>query len=667
MRIRPGYTDLFLSPVTGKLATSSQLPGLSPEYTYLGNELGETQPSPIIIDIRLDLISLRKLIPIDVSDSSFLLKNTDARLPNSQSLESLKVDGLLKTVTNTLHLAVANTDYLTPDLLENKVWIGDENNKAAQSDTIGLDNLPSLTKEKVWQGDGNNRPIEVFLDYLTPDLAQNNLWIGNSLNRATPKPTISLMNLPSLTKGKVWQGDSLNRPEEAEIDLAPTDATYILQKPTMSLPNAQALSELMGLDPRILKASVLGEIEVAIADEDYATKATLERLKSETEEFKTQAQQSAEGAATSAEEAAASATEASASATEATGAAAEATGAASAASASAFSAGASEFAAGVSAFAAAASASSASGSSSSASDSSDRAKQSAEASQNSATSSQGSAISAATSLTTLLATGLNALPNHGDVNFQGFKAIHAGTPTLPDDLTTKGYVDSAISGGSIPVKMTGFVQGLEGADGNLVSTRGDTCLLSTIPAGGDINAETHKLINLGTPVDATDATTKAYVDTAISSSHIPLQLRGFVQGLEQEDGSLDSIRGNTCLLSSIPAGGDVDLGMHKVLNLGTPINDADAATKAYVDSAISGGGYPIHMSGFVEGIEGAKGELVSTRGPTCLLTNIPAGGDVDMGNFRLKNLQQSPEEDFDGISATFLWDLMHDEVQILWS
>ena len=73
------------------------------------------------------------------------------------------------------------------------------------------------------------------------------------------------------------------------------------------------------------------------------------------------------------------------------------------------------------------------------------------------------------------------------------------------------------------------------------------------------------------------------------------------------------------------------------------------------------------MSGFVEGLEGAKGELVATRGSTCLLTNIPAGGDVDMGNFRLKNLQQSPEEDFDGISAPFLWDLMHDEVQILWS
>ena len=606
MRIRPGYTDLFLSPVTGKLATSSQLPGLSPEYTYLGNELGETQPSPIIIDIRLDLISLRKLIPIDISDASFLLKTTDPRLPKSQSLESLKVDGLLKTVTNTLHLAVANTDYLTPDLLENKVWIGDENNKAAQSDTIGLDNLPSLTK------------------------------------------------------GKVWQGDATNRPEEAELDLAPTDATYIIQKPNSSLPNAQALSELIGKDPRILKASALGEIEVAIEDTDYATVETLERIKAETEAFKDEAEAAAE-------EATASAEEASGAAAEATASAAEASGSALAAGGSAFDAGASAFAAGASAFAAGVSASSASGSASSASGSADNSQKSAESSQNSAMSSQGSAISAATSLATLLATGLNALPNHGDVNFQGFKAINAGTPTLPDDLTTKGYVDSAISGGNIPVKMTGFVQGLEGADGNLVSTQGDTCLLSTIPAGGDINAETHKLINLGIPVDATDATTKAYVDTAISSSHIPLQLRGFVQGLEKEDGTLDSIRGDTCLLSSIPAGGDVDLGTYKVLNLGIPVNDADAATKAYVDSAISGGGYPIHMSGFVEGLEGAKGELVATRGPTCLLTNIPAGGDVDMGNFRLKNLQQSPEEDFDGISATFLWDLMHDEVQILWS
>lgn len=41
--------------------------------------------------------------------------------------------------------------------------------------------------------------------------------------------------------------------------------------------------------------------------------------------------------------------------------------------------------------------------------------------------------------------------------------------------------------------------------------------------------------------------------------------------------------------------------------------------------------------------------------------------NINLNGYRIKNLQQSPEEDFDAISAKFFWDLMHDEVEILWS
>jgi hypothetical protein len=37
-----------------------------------------------------------------------------------------------------------------------------------------------------------------------------------------------------------------------------------------------------------------------------------------------------------------------------------------------------------------------------------------------------------------------------------------------------------------------------------------------------------------------------------------------------------------------------------------------------------------------------------------------------MDNYRVTNLKQSPEGDFDAVSFKFLWDLMHDEVEILW-
>ena len=41
-------------------------------------------------------------------------------------------------------------------------------------------------------------------------------------------------------------------------------------------------------------------------------------------------------------------------------------------------------------------------------------------------------------------------------------------------------------------------------------------------------------------------------------------------------------------------------------------------------------------------------------------------GDVNIRGYRVTNLKQSPEGDFDAVSFTFLWDLMHDRVEILW-
>jgi hypothetical protein len=74
----------------------------------------------------------------------------------------------------------------------------------------------------------------------------------------------------------------------------------------------------------------------------------------------------------------------------------------------------------------------------------------------------------------------------------------------------------------------------------------------------------------------------------------------------------------------------------------------------------------LHLEGFVQSPIQVDGVLTTERGPDCLLTNIPAGGDVNMDTHGIKNLQQSPTGNLDAISAQFLWDLMHDEVEIIW-
>ena len=370
MKYLVGYTDPFISPVTGLSSVVQPLPDLDRGYVWMGDEHSRPLPTFKLIDLTIDVKSLQKQLDV-LLQTTFVVNTPVPSLPKAQALSALN-DGIIKNISGVLAIAVANTDYLSPSLASGK------------------------------------------------------LWIGNETNVATPQATIAVANLPNLKQGTVWQGDANNRPVEVTIAVAPVDARYILQQPNSSLTNAQSLNQLIGLQPKILKAGDDGVIAVAIPDQDYATKETLERLAAE-------AQTSAEEASASALEATAAATEATAAATEATGAAVTASGAATAAGASALGAGASAIAAGLSAGSASISASDAS--------------TSADHAATSATDAQASAVSAADSLNTLLHTGVTlqgAIYGSGDLlnpiptNFSNNPVLPgSGSMTLPKGTTTQ--------------------------------------------------------------------------------------------------------------------------------------------------------------------------------------------------------------------------------------
>lgn len=109
-------------------------------------------------------------------------------------------------------------------------------------------------------------------------------------------------------------------------------------------------------------------------------------------------------------------------------------------------------------------------------------------------------------------------------------------------------------------------------------------------------------------------------------------------------------------LNNIEADADVSLYGFKIINLADPINDQDAATKRYVDDSIADVTGDITLTGFVTGGPPEDGVISTIRTP----------GDLDMGGDRVLNLRQNPEGDFDAVSTTFLWDLMNDNVEVLW-
>jgi hypothetical protein len=161
----------FISPVTGRVLSNYN-------YVLYGNRNGVALPSPIIIDIRLDLKRLQKQVN-DIIDNPL------------------------------------------PSLQYTYVWIGNEANVATAYPTIQLGNLPPLISDLL------SDPMSLPVPGAPVNFGYNNIYTGGiSLNVETPiTPSIVLRidasNLPNLSKGKMWLGVVNAVPPVITIDLIP--------------------------------------------------------------------------------------------------------------------------------------------------------------------------------------------------------------------------------------------------------------------------------------------------------------------------------------------------------------------------------------------------------------------------------------------------------------
>jgi hypothetical protein len=371
MKAVAGYTDPFMSPMSGLLSVAQPLPNLARGYIWMGDEENRPIETFKLIDLAIDIKFMQRQWSA-LAQVPFVLNHPVGSLPKAQALSQLN-NGILKNVQGILEIAVTGDDYLSPILASGKLLIGDQDDKATPHDKIAIGNLPDLTQSKIWVGDENNCPVE------------------------------------------------------SDFTFAANDATYILQTEDAALKNAQVLNHL---GTGMAKIVTGGALAIAIPDEDYATRETLEKLVE-------QAQKAAEKATDSAAEATGAAEEATGSAAEATGAAALATGAAGEASIAAEEASLSAIGAGISAFAAGASAAISYSSASDAKDLASKASDSAKSAGNSATQAQ-------TALNTLLTTPLTLI---GDI--QGSGILSAPIPTaFKDNPVLPGTASVTLPGGT---------------------------------------------------------------------------------------------------------------------------------------------------------------------------------------------------------------------------
>lgn len=140
----------FISPVTGRVLAD-------PDYVLVGNSNGVALPSPILIDVRLDIVQLRQRIN-NLLNTSFVLNFPNIKLPHAQVLSNLP-DGFLFNTEGILS-TVATLPSGVISLSEGKLLIGGVGDLAIETQIINLNNMPNLTFKKIWRGNVSNRAVE---------------------------------------------------------------------------------------------------------------------------------------------------------------------------------------------------------------------------------------------------------------------------------------------------------------------------------------------------------------------------------------------------------------------------------------------------------------------------------------------------------------------------
>ena len=261
----PWHYPHLMSPVSGKVNIGGTQT-LQFNYTWVGNNKDVAQPSPAIIDLRLDLIALKK----NLNNTPFIIKTKTIGYEDSQALDDVD-NGMISNLDGLI---------VPTSLTHNKFWLGDVDDRPIESDSIPIEILPPLHAQTISIGPvsygiremiqgtnsgqaeisysvyislsqidfafrstpwilGKKMPILGTINYpaaqyisdllnnrilmhstdgtiIEFSLQENYLLIGGANSVPGERLTIQFLNLPDLTNKRIIRGNEQNRPIESD-------------------------------------------------------------------------------------------------------------------------------------------------------------------------------------------------------------------------------------------------------------------------------------------------------------------------------------------------------------------------------------------------------------------------------------------------------------------
>ena len=183
-----------------------------------------------------------------------------------------------------------------------------------------------------------------------------------------------------------------------------------------------------------------------------------------------------------------------------------------------------------------------------------------------------------------------SFPMQADINMNNNFIQNIATPTSSHQVTNKGYCDynflnkqkGGVIMGPLSMNRNDLIEipdtpkfGHSAVNKNYVD--GEITKIDTTPfvkkvgdtMTGVLNMNGNQIIQLKEPVSSSDASTKGYTDRKIDNIQ-KIDTTLFIK----KDGL-------------VPMAADLDMGTHKIINVGQPTTDTDAASKGYIDNTLA--------------------------------------------------------------------------------
>lgn len=259
----------------------------------------------------------------------------------------------------------------------------------------------------------------------------------------------------------------------------------------------------------------------------------------------------------------------------------------------------------------------------------------------------------------------------GELDMQHHKVTNVAAPTKVADAVNKWYVDSAISGLTDGTTAMPYVKKNGDTMTGDLTVQGHHVMASAIildnyiglrkepksqqtMIGGTNSFEHLQPLNVANPTINTNAATKKYVDDAdtVLNAAIQKEVQDRTTAIEGIQTEIDGVTGD--LSGYLPLTGGTMTG---ALNVQTPTEDANAATKAYVDQAVQNATDP-ELTGRVDALETSQAqqdtEIANLKNGTTALPYVKKAGDsmtgvLNMSNNKVTNVAD-PTADGDAVN-----------------